>query len=78
MKIKFKGVKIKNLESCLFTGIVVVSCLLVCILLVGEIKCIMKVIQCNWEPLGKAEIVYTASAACGIGTIVGWIDIEDK
>lgn len=46
--------------------------------IVGEIKCIVKVFQCNWEPIGKAEIWYTAAACTGLGAIVGWIDIEDK
>lgn len=46
--------------------------------IIGEIKCIMKAINCNWEPIGKAEIIYTASAFTGIGAIVGYIDIEDK
>jgi hypothetical protein len=32
----------------------------------------------NWEPIGKAEIIYTAAACCGLGAIVGWITIEDK
>ena len=44
----------------------------------GEIRCIYKAVTCNWEPVGKAEIIYTASACCGLGAIVGWIDIEDK
>lgn len=46
--------------------------------LVGEVKCIIKAIDCNWEPVGKAEIIYTAAAFTGFGAIVGWIDIEDK
>ena len=46
--------------------------------LVGEILCIVKAVRCNWEPIGKAEVVYTVSACCGLGCIVGWIDIEDK
>lgn len=45
---------------------------------VGEIKCIINAINCNWEPTGKAEIVYTGAAMTGLGCIVGWIDIEDK
>ena len=45
---------------------------------VGEIKCIINAIDCNWEPIGKAEIVYTGAAMTGLGCIVGWIDIEDK
>jgi len=45
---------------------------------VGEVKCIVKAFSCNWEPIGKAEAVYTISALMGIGAIVGYIDIEDK
>ena len=45
---------------------------------VGEIRCIYKAITCNWEPIGKAEIVYTISAFTPIGVIVGYIDIKDK
>jgi hypothetical protein len=48
------------------------------LLFIGEVKCVVKAVQCNWEPVGKAEIIYTASACCGVGCIVGWIDIEDK
>ena len=39
---------------------------------------IYKAVKCNWEPIGKAEIVYTVAACTGVGAIVGWIDIEDK
>ena len=46
--------------------------------LVGEIKCIIKAIDCNWEPVGKAEIIYTASVVTGLGCVVGYIDIQDK
>ena len=46
--------------------------------LVGEIKCIIKAMDCNWEPVGKAEISYTASVVTGLGCIVGYIDIQDK
>lgn len=51
---------------------------LIITLLVGEIKCIIKMIDCNWEPIGKAEVIYTASAFTGLGCIVGYIDIQDK
>ena len=46
--------------------------------IVGEVKCIIKAINCNWEPVGKAEIVYTGSAVLGLGCIVGYINIQDK
>jgi hypothetical protein len=48
------------------------------LVIIGEIKCIIKAWNCNWEPIGKAEIIYTASACCGLGFIVGWITIKDK
>jgi len=47
-------------------------------LIVGEVKCIVKTFSCNWEPIGKAEVAYTICSLCGAGSIVGYIDIEDK
>ena len=44
----------------------------------GEVMCIVKAVKCNWEPVGKSEVIYTVSALTGAGVIVGWIDIEDK
>lgn len=53
--------------------------ILLCIAAItGEVKCVIKAFQCNWEPVGKAEVVYTASALTGFGCIVGYIDIKDK
>jgi hypothetical protein len=51
---------------------------IVVLAIVGETKCIIKAFSCNWEPIGKAEILYTGSAITGIGCITGWIDIQDK
>lgn len=48
------------------------------VLIIGEVKCIIKMVNCNWEPIGKAEVIYTAATFTGIGCIVGWINIEDK
>jgi hypothetical protein len=45
---------------------------------IGEVKCVVKAINCNWSPIGKAEVIYTASAFTGFGVIVGWFNIEDK
>jgi len=47
------------------------------IFLVGEVQCIYKAFNCDWSPIGKSEVIYTASACCGLGAIVGWIDIKD-
>ena len=52
--------------------------LIVVLSIVGEIKCIYKAVNCNWDPIGKAEVIYTAAAFTGLGSIIGWIDIEDK
>ena len=53
-------------------GIITIICI------VGEIRCIYKAVTCNWEPIGKAEVVYTVSALTGVGCIVGWFNIDDK
>jgi hypothetical protein len=58
--------------------LVIVYLVLAVLALIGEIKCIIKAVKCNWEPVGKAEIIYTGSAVIGLGCITGWIDIEDK
>lgn len=52
--------------------------LLYCFLLIGWIKCVVKVFQCNWDPIGKAEVIYTVGACTGLGGVIGWIDIKDK
>ena len=52
--------------------------LLIIAILVGEIRCIVKACQCNWDPVGKAEVIYTVSACTGLGMVVGYINIEDK
>ncbi len=59
-------------------AITVIYAAIVVVLLVGEIKCIIKAVQCNWEPVGKAEIIYTGASLTGLGAIVGYIDIQDK
>ena len=53
-----------------------VAIFVVCI--VGEIKCIYKAINCNWDPVGKAEVMYTAAACTGLGFVVGYVNIQDK
>lgn len=57
---------------------IIIYIALVIFLFIGEVKCIYKAFTCNWEPIGKAEIIYTVGACTGLGTIVGWIEIEDK
>jgi len=46
--------------------------------LIGEVRCIVKAVQCNWDPIGKAEVIYTGASLTGCGAVVGWFNIEDK
>ncbi len=64
----------KNAKIVLF--LVYLSFIGLCV--VGEVKCIAKAVNCNWQPIGKAEVIYTASAFTGVGVVVGYMDIEDK
>ena len=57
---------------------IVIGALVVAAAIIGEVKCIIKALDCNWEPVGKAEIVYTGASLTGLGCIVGYINIEDK
>ena len=59
-------------------GLALVTIALVLLPLIGEVLCIYKAVKCNWEPVGKAEMIYTVSAITGLGCIVGYIDIQDK
>jgi hypothetical protein len=59
-------------------GLAIVTIALVLLPIIGEVLCIYKAVKCNWEPVGKAEMVYTVSAITGLGCIVGYIDIQDK
>jgi len=65
-------------ESILPVSMIVLYIVIMGVLLIGEVKCIIKAVNCNWEPVGKAEVVYTGAAITGLGCIVGWIDIEDN
>lgn len=56
----------------------IIQSVIIILFVVGEVKCVIKAWNCNWEPVGKAEIIYTAAACTGFGGIVGWINIKDK
>lgn len=48
------------------------------LIVIGEIQCCVKMVRCNWDPIGKAEVLYTVGAFTGTGAIIGWFDIKDK
>ena len=62
----------------LFPTWVFIWIVLIILSVIGEVRCIYKAVTCNWEPIGKAEVVYTAAALTGFGVIVGYFNIEDK
>jgi hypothetical protein len=46
--------------------------------IIGWVSCIYKAANCNWDPIGKAEIVYTVGACTPLGAIIGYINIKDN
>lgn len=47
------------------------------VLLLGWVKCLIKLTECDWEPSYKAEVIYTAGVLTGLGGIIGYLDVED-
>jgi hypothetical protein len=58
--------------------LLIFTILVILLAVIGEIRCIYKTVTCNWYPIGKAEVIYTIGTFTGFGSIIGWIDIEDK
>ena len=51
--------------------------LLFCVAFAGEVMCVIKAVNCDWDPIGREELIYTGAAVTGFGAIVGWMDIEE-
>jgi len=47
-------------------------------MIVGYVKCVINFVSCNFEPIGKAELVYGVGTFTGLGVIIGYMDIKDK
>lgn len=45
---------------------------------VGEIKCILKLIDSDWKAPYKREAIYGIATCTTLGAVVGWIDIKDE
>jgi len=58
-------------------GIVVYLAIII-LAITGWVKCIVKTVKCNWEPIGKAEIIYTIGTFTGAGAVIGYLNIKDK
>ena len=48
------------------------------LLIVGYCRCVYKMCTCNWEPVGKSEVIYTIGVFTGLGGVIGYFNIEDK
>ena len=59
-------------------AVIFTICLLVAAAILGEIRCIYKMCACNWDPIDKAEVMYTVGTFTGLGAVIGYIDIQDK
>ena len=59
-------------------GFILIPILIWAATLFGYGRCIYKMCTCNWEPVGKAEIVYTVGTFTGAGVVIGYLNIEDK
>jgi len=60
------------------TWVVILPILIWGLAIFGEVRCAYKMFTCNWEPIGKAEVVYTIGTFSGAGVVIGYFDIEDK
>jgi len=58
--------------------LIIFNVVLIIAAITGEVKCIIKMIDCNWEPIGKSEIMYTVGTFTGLGCVIGYLDIQDK
>lgn len=67
----------RNFFTGMSFGCSILSFIVGILLLVGEIMCLVKAVNSDWDPIGKREIIYTASFFTGVGSIVGWFDIPD-
>lgn len=57
------------------TTILIIQLILAVLSVIGYVKCIIHLIQCDFEPSYKAEIIYAIGACSGLGAIIGWFDI---
>jgi hypothetical protein len=59
-------------------GFILIPILIWAAIIFGYGRCVYKMCTCNWEPVGKAEIVYTVGTFTGLGFVIGYLEIEDK
>ena len=56
-------------------GVTLLYVTMIMVLLVGEIKCLIKFVKCDFEPSYKAEIIYGVGTITGLGVVIGYLDL---
>ena len=60
-------------------GLILIYILLPLSILFGYGRCIYKAINCNYKPIGKAEVIYVSGVFVPpLGVIVGYTNIKDE
>ena len=44
------------------------------VLAIGYVKGVVKLVQCDFKPSYKAEIIYSVGVISGLNGVLGWID----
>lgn len=68
MKVKLKNT---GLFGALFPLVIAVA------LFIGYCRCIYKLVNCDFKPSYKAEVIYGIGACTGLGAFVGWMDLGE-
>ena len=50
---------------------------IVAVFFAGWVQCVVKFIQCDFEPSYKAEVIYGVGIATPVGGVVGWMDFGE-
>jgi hypothetical protein len=56
----------------------IINMIIFFLLIIGYCRNVYKFVTCNFEPVGKAEVLYGIGTFTGLGGIIGWFDIKDK
>lgn len=46
--------------------------------LVGEVKCIIKFVRCDFNAPYKKEIIYGVGVCTGAGAVIGYLNINEN
>lgn len=56
---------------------IIIRVLISLILIIGYVKCVIKLVNCDFEAPYKAEVIYGIGTCTGLGAIFGYINIPD-